>query len=56
MNPESKFTQKPTVNIENFDQNINLLLGHLDLVIRILVDQIVDFLGVNRSVVVQLFD
>lgn len=56
MNPESKFRQKPTINIENFDQNINLLLGNLDLVIRILVHQIVDFLGVDGSVVVQLFD
>ena len=56
MNPESMFTQKPTINIENFHQNINLLLGNLDLIVRILIDQVIDFLGVYSSVAVQLFD
>ncbi len=53
MNPLSNFKHKPTINIENFDQDIDLVFWNFDFITRILVNQIVDFMGVDGSMVVQ---
>lgn len=55
MNPLSKNMSNITINIKDFNQDINLFFRDFNLVVRVLIDQIVHFLRVDSPMVVQLF-